>query len=790
MYQNREQNPQGGGRLNSPKNAVWQNFLSLRGSVATAAISKSFANGGWLISHRSTGQTVLPDFPYLAVLQGITRERSDRGNLFNLQLFAEKEENKTSKSKRLHLVTSLILILILALSMLPVMLISKNTNAYKSSTTTYVKVGELWNSNAKMFNNTNLNTLLKYLSSSGTIDGVNAGNVNAGTIRGYTYNNKTSSQSIVVTLGGLEWQVVYLTTHKSTGEKVATLLLNDTTDTSVWGKHTSYSVGSYPANMYGASYIRVVTLNSGGKYATSNTALSSNVSQSSSNKYAKFTMSTYGLTSHLVQPKYIGYQTTSQGKSYTGFSYVLNNEAIGVGGTSSGDNYVGKDRYDDWGNDFVWLPSLSELGYEDAHPGIWNLSVNERAISGSTYSWSRSSYINYAVNAYNVDPSGSSLSSDHVDFSRAVRPALHLNLKSAVSYAALQVSVSSSNSSQGTVTSSGAYTGTYYRNGDLATITATPKSGYIFDYWIVGGTRVNYNPHSFTVTQNTTCVAYFKAGYTVTLNTNNDSYGTVLGAGTYEKGASVTISAIPNESCMFAYWDTGGGQITTSTLTITVNSNITYTAVFIKNFTANITSANTTLNITSFRDINNTVTYGVTPVTANLYIYSVQVGNNDAQILKSRSGILDYSGASNFIRYTVNEDNRKITFEIVFLEDDIDIKLNYVNTSPNLPNASGGGVNGAVVTATEGGEARIVGNDIANGTDSDTVTYVAVAYKDYLFQGWAYADDLSKFINTNASMRLSKEQANGKVVTAVFVLASSVQGNINSETDNSTDFWE
>ena len=30
----------GGGRLNSPKNAGWQNFLSLRGSVATVAISK------------------------------------------------------------------------------------------------------------------------------------------------------------------------------------------------------------------------------------------------------------------------------------------------------------------------------------------------------------------------------------------------------------------------------------------------------------------------------------------------------------------------------------------------------------------------------------------------------------------------------------------------------------------------------------------------------------------------------------------------------------------------------
>ncbi len=86
--------------------------------------------------------------------------------------------------------------------------------------------------------------------------------------------------------------------------------------------------------------------------------------------------------------------------------------------------------------------------------------------------------------------------------------------------------------------------------------------------------------------------------------------------------------------------------------------------------------------------------------------------------------------------------------------------------------------------------ARIVENDMANGADSNTVTYVAVAYKDYIFQGWAYAYDLPSFISTNSSMRLSKEQANGKVVTAVFVFASTVQGNINSETNNSTDFWE
>ena len=817
MYQNREQNPQGGGRLNSPKNAVWQNFLSLRGSVATAAISKSFAREyntyhnflnlsllsketlhnvqseqynlardcratlamtrGSVKSYKYSEQGL--DKKNQEIVPVITRERSDRGNLFNLQLFAEKEENKTSKSKRLHLVTSLILILILALSMLPVMLISKNTNAYKSSTTTYVKVGELWNSNAKMFNNTNLNTLLIYLSSSGTIDGVNASNVDAGTIRGYTYNNKTNSQSIVVTLGGLEWQVVYLTTHKSTGAKVATLLLNDTTDTSVWGKHSSSSVGSYPANMYGTSYMRAVTLNNGGQYATSNSALSSSASQSSSNKYAKFTMSTYGLTSHLVQPKYIGYQTTSQGSSYNGTGYRLNNEAIGIGGGYSGYNYSDKTNYNKWGDDYVWLPSRSELGYEDAHPGIWNLSVNERAISG-TYSWSRSSSSSSSYGAYDVDPSGSSSNSRFVNDSFAVRPALHLNLKSAVSYATLQVSVSSSNSSQGTVTSSGAYTGTYYRNGDLATITATPKSGYIFDYWTVGGTRVNFNPHSFEVTKDTTCVAYFKQGCTVTLNTNNDSYGTVYGAGTYESGTAVTLSAYPKTGYAFEYWeDSGGNKITSQTLTLTVTGNLTYTAVFRASYGLTITS-DTSINIDSCATGMFQTDYYIVPA-SGYYIYSVQVADKPAQIMQYRSGILDYSSTSANIHYEINEDGTILHLSVVYPRANIAIKLVFANTAPTLKNnaSAGGGPTGINVSATYGGTAGVVGDNFDDLADTDTIIFYATANQQgYVFEKWI--DSNGNTLSTKASIRLTKKQAYDTKITAVFIQNTA---GTNSSTD-------
>ena len=64
------------------------------------------------------------------------------------------------------------------------------------------------------------------------------------------------------------------------------------------------------------------------------------------------------------------------------------------------------------------------------------------------------------------------------------------------------VSVSSSNTSMGTVSGGGEY-----EEGTTATVTATPKSGYKFTKWSDGTTK---NPYTFTVTKNVTLTAYFE----------------------------------------------------------------------------------------------------------------------------------------------------------------------------------------------------------------------------------------------------------------------------------------
>ncbi len=118
--------------------------------------------------------------------------------------------------------------------------------------------------------------------------------------------------------------------------------------------------------------------------------------------------------------------------------------------------------------DKFWIPSWYELFNTETLPnlettpyiynndtgdetynwnGLWGLEQVDIAhsttnLDGTTnaYSWSRSSYSNNSYCAYDVVPSGSSYYYNLVNNSRAVRPALHLNLESAVPSTAPTVS--------------------------------------------------------------------------------------------------------------------------------------------------------------------------------------------------------------------------------------------------------------------------------------------------------------------------------------------------------------
>ncbi len=296
----------------------------------------------------------------------------------------------------------------------------------------------------------------------------------------YSVSAMSNDAEIVVTLGGLKWTPVYLSTTNEGKDNephdvILTLWLADNQQ-DAWadrkadeGDYYGFLDGAlysdfaadwyeinpteaYPAHMYGTSYVRAVTLNNGGAYATSGTEAAT-VGQSKDSAFATFTMSEFGLTQYLVTPEQVSWQesgesTKLQFEHY--FWYDLPNENWG-GKDKVPDmdfyddyNYADKEGNDAWKNDYLWLPSLSETGYSETLIGIWQTSTAQRALSKTSVSggvgitnnvgkitqtsWLRSGFGNYARTAYSLLAEGSERSYHYVSDSVAVRPALHLNL--------------------------------------------------------------------------------------------------------------------------------------------------------------------------------------------------------------------------------------------------------------------------------------------------------------------------------------------------------------------------
>ena len=117
-----------------------------------------------------------------------------------------------------------------------------------------------------------------------------------------------------------------------------------------------------------------------------------------------------------------------------------------------------------------------------------------------------------------------------------------------------------------------------YLYGDMATLYASPYSGYDFVGWSDGSSE---NPHTVMVTGNATYTATFSpAGatyYTLSAYVSPAGAGTVTGAGTYQEGSTVTLTATANQGYAFSQWNDG---VTTNPRTVTVTNNMSFTAYF------------------------------------------------------------------------------------------------------------------------------------------------------------------------------------------------------------------
>ena len=175
-----------------------------------------------------------------------------------------------------------------------------------------------------------------------TFDDVkNAGKKDSEFFRNTSLNS--DKKDLIIKIGQFKWNIVYLshTSDDENADVILTLLLTDSTQlpsayqtaqfNTFAPSNTATTHTKYPANMYGTSMIRAVTLNNGGKYATSTSALTADeAEQDLDNPFAQYTMdtATSSLTDYIVTPGEVQWQRSEQANVANDFKYNLNNDAI------------------------------------------------------------------------------------------------------------------------------------------------------------------------------------------------------------------------------------------------------------------------------------------------------------------------------------------------------------------------------------------------------------------------------------------------------------------------------
>ena len=152
------------------------------------------------------------------------------------------------------------------------------------------------------------------------------------------------------------------------------------------------------------------------------------------------------------------------------------------------------------------------------------------------------------------------------------------NFQEQIIYYSIRVSANPTNG--GTVTGGGSY-----QQGQSCTVSATANADFSFLNWTENGNVVSTSAnYTFTVTGGRNLVANFVTGpvyYTISVSANPENAGTVTGGGSYENGASCTVTATPNQRFVFVNWTEDGVEVSTEqSYTFTVTSDRSLVANF------------------------------------------------------------------------------------------------------------------------------------------------------------------------------------------------------------------
>ena len=168
-----------------------------------------------------------------------------------------------------------------------------------------------------------------------------------------------------------------------------------------------------------------------------------------------------------------------------------------------------------------------------------------------------------------------------------------------------------------------------YANGGSCTVTASPKDNYLFENWTENSSEIyNNTSYTLTVNDNHNLVANFKLKtYDIIATANPSNGGTVSGAGTYNHGATATLTATANPGYTFTNWTKNGTVVSTNA---TYSFMATAAGTYVANFqcivptnlaASNITSHGATLSWTGTGNIYN--------IELGVPVYTTEIQNHD-----------------------------------------------------------------------------------------------------------------------------------------------------------------
>jgi uncharacterized repeat protein (TIGR02543 family) len=125
----------------------------------------------------------------------------------------------------------------------------------------------------------------------------------------------------------------------------------------------------------------------------------------------------------------------------------------------------------------------------------------------------------------------------------------------------------------------------YYPKGTNVTVTAVPNATYAFSGWS-GDASGTTNPITITLDSSKSVIANFVRNPSLAISAGTGgTTDPVPGTYYYPKGTNVTVTAVPNATYTFSGWS-GDVSGTTNPITITLDSNKSVTANFLKNIYA------------------------------------------------------------------------------------------------------------------------------------------------------------------------------------------------------------